>query len=259
MPGFTAAGDQPYQIWMTHTPQGTINDNAPKVDRDQNELVAYSGDAISIYTHCGTHIDALNHFGYYGKIFNNFTAHQHLGSRHWQVAGVDKHPPVIARGLLLDVPALLGVGMLPASYGISPDELAACLHRQQLAPQLGDVILIRTGRMRAWPDPHAYGDNGPGITLDAARYLAHHGAILIGADTLSLEQIPAVPPNSGPANWNIVHCYLLGEAGIPILENANLEELAANHIHEFAFIAAPIRLRGATGAPVRPVAVAVNR
>ena len=61
------------------------------VGLDANRLVSYSGDAVSMYTHTGTHVDSLNHFGYHGRIFNNFSAQDHLGSRHWQVAGADKH------------------------------------------------------------------------------------------------------------------------------------------------------------------------
>ena len=71
MPGWFGAGDQPYQIWMTHTPPGEKVRN-PCIRTEANELVAYSGDAISMYTHCGTHIDTLNHFGYNGRIFNDF-------------------------------------------------------------------------------------------------------------------------------------------------------------------------------------------
>ena len=73
MPGWFGAGDQPYQIWMTHTPRGEIAANSMGVSLEANQLVAYSGDGISMYTHCGTHIDTFNHFGYNGKIFNDFT------------------------------------------------------------------------------------------------------------------------------------------------------------------------------------------
>ena len=107
MPGWFGAEDQPYQIWMTHTPAGEAVDNVARVGREAGDLVSYSGDAISMYTHTGTHIDALNHFGYNGKIFNGFSAADHLGSRAWRKSGADKHPPIIARGVMLDVVAPL--------------------------------------------------------------------------------------------------------------------------------------------------------
>src|SRR5437899_6517291 len=83
----------------------------------------YSGDAISMYTHCGTHIDTLNHFGYNGVIWNGYKASEHLGARHWNVCGADKFPPIIARGVMLDIAGLKGVDTLPPSYGIGADDI----------------------------------------------------------------------------------------------------------------------------------------
>ncbi|MDQ0394382.1 cyclase family protein [Labrys monachus] len=250
MPGWFGAGDQPYQIWMTHTPAGEVVANTMGVSLEANMLVGYSGDSISMYTHCGTHIDTFNHFGYRGKIFNEFTEKEHLGSRAWDRCGAEKHPPIFARGVLLDVAALHGVSVLPPSHAIGEDDIKACLKRQDLALRPGDVVLLRTGQMTLWPDM-AFVRNTPGLNRQGAEFLAKHGAIMIGADNLTLEQTPAAEP----LNFFPVHTYLLAEAGIPILEMANLEELAAEGVHEFAFFGACIKLRGATGAPMRPVAM----
>ena len=253
MPGWFGAGDQPYQIWMTHTPQGEIVDNSMGVSLEANQLVAYSGDGISMYTHCGTHIDTLNHFGYHGEIFNGFSASEHLGSRAWQKCGPEKHPPILARGILLDVAALHGVDTLPPSHPIGAADLAGCLKHQGLELRRGDVVLIRTGQMKIWPDM-AFVRNTPGLDRAGAEFLARGGAIMIGADNLTLEQTPS----AHPLNFFPVHTYLLAEAGVPILEMAWLEELAADRLHEFAFFGACIKLRGATGAPMRPVAMPLS-
>ncbi|WP_334174562.1 cyclase family protein [Pseudoxanthobacter sp.] len=254
MPGWFGAGDQPYQIWMTHTPAGEIVDDSMKKGLEANTLVAYSGDGISMYTHCGTHIDTLNHFGYNGHIFNEFSAKEHLGSRHWNVAGPEHHPPVLARGVLLDVAALHNVDVLPPSHPVGADDLSGCLKRQNISLRLGDVVLIRTGQMRLWPDM-AFVANTPGLNREGAEFLAGHGAIMVGADNLTVEQTPA----PDPVNFFPVHTYLLAEAGVPLLEMAYLEELAAERIYEFAFFGACIKLRGATGAPMRPVAMPLTR
>lgn len=250
MPGWRGAGDQTFQMWMTHTPRGTVVDNVMHVDDEQNSLVGYSGDAISMYTHSGTHVDALNHFGYHGQIFNGYDEGRHLGSRGWTRAGADKHPPIVSRGILLDIPAALGLDRLPASYGIGEAELREALRRQGLEVRVGDVVLIRTGQMQSWPDHDAYSLNGPGVDLGGARFLARQGAAMLGTDTLSFEQIPS----ADPTNWNAVHCYLLGEAGVPILEVANLEELARDGVDRFAFVGACLKIAGATGSPIRPLA-----
>ena len=220
-----------------------------------NDLVSYSGDAMSMYTHCGTHIDALNHFGYHGTIFNGFKAADHIGSRNWDVAGTDKQPPIVARGVLLDVAGMHGVDILPPSYGIGSEDLKNCLDHQATELRPGDVVMVRTGRMRAWPDIDGYMTNPPGLNRDGAEALARAGAIVVGSDTFCLEQMPAADPE----NWQVVHTYLLAEAGVPIMEIVNLEEIAAEKLYEFVFFGAGLRLRGATGAPMRPVAMPIRR
>lgn len=253
MPGWFGAGDQPYQIWMTHTPQGEIVANTMNASPEANQLVAYSGDAISMYTHCGTHIDTFNHFGYNGEIFNGFTAKDHLGGRAWQKCGPEKHPPIFARGVLLDIAALHGVDTLAPSHAIGKDDIEACLKKQGTALKQGDVVLLRTGQMLLWPDM-AFTKNSPGLNREGAEYLAKNGAIMIGADNLTLEQTPS----AHELNFFPVHTYLLAEAGVPILEMAQLEEIAAHRLYEFAFFGACIKLRGATGAPMRPVVMPLS-
>ena len=116
---------------MTHTPAGEKITNSVGVAPELNDLVSYSSDAVSMYTHCGTRIDALNHFGYHGVIFNGYKAADHIGSRHWDVAGVNKQPPIVARGVLLDVAGLHGVDILPPSYGIGSEDLKKCLQHRK--------------------------------------------------------------------------------------------------------------------------------
>ncbi|MGC0417718.1 cyclase family protein [Embleya sp. AB8] len=248
MPSWQMVGDPAYQIWMTHTPHGTVNDGLPGISKEMTEYIGYSGDSILMYTHTGTHIDTLNHYGYNGRIYNNFNEREHLGSRHWQVSGADKMPPIVARGVLLDFARLRGVDMLPDRYGITPDDVDECLAAQGVDIGLGDVVLVRTGRMREWPDHVAWGDNPPGVTRAAAVHLVEKGAMIIGSDTICVEQGPATDDD----NYTPVHTYLLAEAGAPLIEALNLEELAEARVYEFAFFAACLRLRGATGSPLRP-------
>lgn len=255
MPTWTAGGEPPFQIWMTHTPRGSVVDDPIGVGAQQNELVAWSADPVSMFTHCGTHVDTLNHFGYHGRIWNGFRADEHLGSQHWRVAGADKLPPMIARGVLIDVPAALGVDVLPDSYGIGERDLQEALARQETELQVGDVVLVRTGRGSCWPDPGRYLPREPGLNRDGARFLAEAGAATIGADNIAVEQLPAADPE----NWMTVHTYLLAEAGIPMIEVVDLEAVAAEQLYEFAFIGACLRLRGATAGPMRPLAFPLRR
>jgi kynurenine formamidase len=248
MPSWTAGGDPPYQLWMTHTPGGELANGRRGLSPTSDHMV-YTSDAFSMFTHCGTHIDTLNHYGYDGQIWNCYSMAQDLGSRSWHVCGAEKHPPIFARGVLIDVARALGVDMLPDSHGIGADDLRAALDRQGTKLLPGDVVLVRTGRMTVWPEFDAYLINEPGLNLEGARFLAEAGAMVIGGDNVGLEQLPSAVPD----DWIPVHSYLLAESGVPIMEVVNCEELSEAELYEFAFFAATIPLRGATGAPLRPV------
>ncbi len=252
MPSWQAAGDPHYRIWMTHTPHGTLVDDPLNTGARMNEHVSYTGAAISMYTHMGTHIDGLAHFGLNGEIYNGFSARDHLGDRGWQVAGVETMPPIIARGVLIDVAASKGLEMLADGYRVSRADLVEALKRQQIELRRGDVALIRTGRMHLYEDTAAFMANPPGLGLEAARFLVEErGAMLVGADNLSFEAFPS----ELESDYVPVHTYLLAQQGAPIIELAWLEDLARDAVYEFAFVAGPLKLRGADAAPLRPIAM----
>lgn len=252
MPSFHSLGDPPYQYWLTHTPHGTVVDNPNGLGRAMNEKVSYTGDAISMYTHMGTHIDALNHFGLNGKIWNGFTPEEHLGDKGWKKTGAETIPPVVARGVLIDVAAYKGVKTLDNNYRVNAADLQGALKRQGVNLQRGDVVLIRTGQARHYAHAEKYLHDYPGINLEAVRWLVEEKEImLLGADNLSFE---AFPPERED-NWVPVHTYLLAEKGVMFIEQMYLEELAADGVYEFAFIGASLRLKGASGSPMRPLAI----
>jgi len=255
MPSWQAAGDPHYRMWMTHTPHGTVIDDPLHVGTTMNEHVSYTGAAISMYTHMGTHIDALVHFGLDGKIWNNFKAEEHLGDRGWQVAGAEKIPPLVARGVLIDVAAAKGFDMLPDGYRVTRDDLVATLKKQNTRLHEGDVVLIRTGRMKVYEDTQAYMANPPGLGLAAARFLVEEsGAMVVGADNLSFESFPS----ELETDYVPVHTYLLAEQGAPIMELVYLEELSRDKVYEFAFVGGSLKLRGSDAAPIRPIAIPVK-
>jgi kynurenine formamidase len=238
-------GDPPYHIWMTHTPSGIKVEKLSPAGGPP-DLALYD-DAFTMSTHSGTHFDSLNHVGYGDRIFNGFEATRYLGNKGWTKAGADKIPPLITRGILLDVPATKGVTMLPDAYEITTADIQQTLSKQGVNLQPGDAVLIRTGRMTVWPDAKQFVPNEPGITRDSAAWLIDHGAVLLGADTMGVEKFPMAKES--------VHAYAFAERGVCLLELAWLEDLAKDKVYEFAFIAAPLKLRGATGAPARPLAL----
>jgi kynurenine formamidase len=179
--------------------------------------------------------------------------HAQRGGR-FAALGIESVAPFVCRGLLLDVAALHGVDVLPGGTSIGADELEAAAERAGVRPQAGDAVLVRTGWARLWDDPEAFvgHDSGvPGPGEEAAAWLAGHGIRATGADTIAYE---ALAPGAGHARLP-VHRLLLVERGIHIVETLNLEALAADGVAEFLFLAAPLRLVGATGSPLRPLAL----
>lgn len=242
-----AWGDPSYQIWMTHAP----------ARGDAKQRLSHSGDGVFMYTHTGTHIDTLNHFGLNGKIWNQVSADDALGVRGWSKSGADKYPPIVARGVLIDVARSKNVAHLPASYSVTVADLQEALKKQRTALRPGDVVLIRTGLMTLWPDGSKYRlADQAGLSLEAAQWLVEgQKAMLIGADNFGVESFPS----KDPANFAPVHSYLLVEQGVSLLEVLWLEELATDRVYEFLFIASPLKMRGATGSPIRPLAIPIRR
>ena len=113
----------------------------------------------------------------------------------------------------------------------------------------GDVVLLRTGHIRHWPGPDYYRQKGgiPGINLEGARWLSERGVFMVGSDNYCVEVQPA------PAAP--VHIHMLVEKGIHLLEVAVLEELSRTKTTEFLFVCLPLKIRGGTGSPTRPVAI----
>ncbi|TWP32055.1 cyclase family protein [Leekyejoonella antrihumi] len=251
MPSFQAAGDPSYQLFMSHSPDGTVVDNMNGAGERVNRHVCYSGDVVFMYTHTGTHIDSLSHFGVDGHIYNGFSVEENLGTRGWTKGGAEVIPPIITRGVLLDVAKTRGVECLPDSYAITVDDCTKALSEAGLGLRAGDVAMVRTGRMSFWPDGSKVLGNPPGLSLEAARWLTSQDISAIAADQECVE----VGPSQHEDNWLPGHCHFLAEAGVPMIELVNLEELSRDGVAEFCLIAAPIRLRGASGAPLRPIAL----
>jgi kynurenine formamidase len=166
--------------------------------------------------------------------------------------GVENVGALFTRGVLIDVAALKGVAMLPDTYEITVADLQAALKRQQLTLQPGDAVLVHTGWGRLWGKENArYMKANPGLGAAAAEWLAKQDPILLGADTAPIN----VTPNPDEKVSNPVHQIMLVNYGIHLLENLRLDELAAARVNEFALIVQPLKLVGASGSTVAPIAV----
>lgn len=213
-----------------------------------NEIIVTGG-------HVGTHIDALAHVSHDGLLHGGARADDVQRGGRMSTLGAEHIPPMLTRGVLLDVAA--DAGVLPPGYGVTADDLRAAALRAGVEVRSGDVVLVRTGWARHFDDAATYlgQDSGvPGVTEDAARWLAERGVLATGTDTTAYEQIP---PGAGHRVLP-VHRILLVENGIYIIEHLNLEQAAAEGLTEFTFVLAPLRIVGGTGSPVRPLAAVAS-
>lgn len=218
--------------------------------------VSSSADSIAFGGHVGTHIDALCHFSCDGMLHGGVEANTVQNhSSGFSKLGVDTIAPILRRGVLLDIAGQMNLDALPADFAITPEHLDAALKAAKTTIQPGDVVLLRTGWARYFSNTPRYltggqghAVTGPGPEIDAARWLSERGVFAAGSDTIAFEKVPAA---SMP-----VHVHLLVESGIHIVEALNLEDLSRDRIYEFVFIAAPLKIRGGTGSPMRPLALA---
>jgi kynurenine formamidase len=199
----------------------------------------------------GTQFDGFSHQGIGNGFYNCFTLDVATRTGFTKL-GIEKVGAIVTRGVLLDVAALKGVAVLPDSYEITVKDLEDALARQSLTLQPGDAVIINTGWGTLWGKDNArYIKTDPGIGVGAATWLATKSPILVGSDNWSVE----VNPNPDPAIGSPVHQILLAVNGIHMLESLKLDELAAKRVYEFAFILQPLKLKGATGSTVAPIAI----
>jgi kynurenine formamidase len=209
-------------------------------------------DRLEMTTHVGTHIDALGHFSSGDKLYNGNCAEEVVSSWGLEKLGIEHAPPMISRGIMLDVAGFDGGPFLEPGRVVTPDDLQRACDNAGVKIESGDIVMIRTGWGRFFGvDNPRYLHGEPGIDVPAAHWLTDREVVAIGTDNMAVE----VLPNPDKTQSLPVHQYTLAEAGTYLIENLALEELARDRVHEFCFILLATKYRGATGCPVRPIAV----
>ncbi|MEI5674406.1 MULTISPECIES: cyclase family protein [unclassified Nocardioides] len=217
-----------------------------------------ANDMITTGTHVGTHIDALAHVSFQGKMHGGVDAVAAGVGGKYEELGVHTIEPMVRRGVLLDVAGHLGVDCCEGGYEITVADLEATAERQGVTVGAGDVVLIRSGWGSRFAEgaPYVGGPSGvPGVGEAGATWLAERSVHAAGADTIAFERLA---PGGGHALLP-AHRVLLVEHGIYIVEALDLEGLAAAGWGEFTFVLVPLNIFGATGSPVRPLALRAAR
>ena len=200
----------------------------------------------------GTQFDGFAHQTIENSLYNCFKLDEITTRTGFTKLGIENVGALVTRGVLIDVAALKGVDLLADNYEITVADLQQALQRQNLALQPGDAVIIHTGWGKLWGKENArYMKGCPGIGVAAAEWLVRQDPMLVGADNFPVE----VSPNPDSQISAPVHQIMLVINGIHLLENLKLDELAAKRVHEFAFAMQPLKLKGATGSTVAPIAI----
>jgi kynurenine formamidase len=234
----------------------------------------------------GTQMDALGHFAVLPEAWDGKGEFPSAGAAYYggfkqsdvkpapdsplKKLGIDKVPPIVTSAVLLDAKAHLGRGsaMQPGQQ-VTAQDIEAMLAAQGLAGRglvPGDVLYIYTGWGDNWKDPDTekfYYTKGPGLSYDAAKYIEGKAVVLVALDNPFTDPVAegflegkAPPPAGAPAGLPFaIHHHNLSQAGIHNIQNANLAALAADKVWLSCTIILPLRMQGAAGSPVRPVAI----
>ena len=233
------------RVFELHTKRTVMNPGINR--RGSNEEIVFSE-----IGQVGTQFDGFAHQTIGDSLYNCNKLDDIQTRNGFKRLGVEHVGALMTRGVLIDVAALKGVEMLPDTYEVTVDDMQRALQRQKISLQPGDAVIINTGWGRLWnKDNDRYSKTNPGLSVAGAEWLARQNPMLVGADVGPIN----VTPNPDPQVNNPVHQIMLVINGIHLLENLKLDELAQKQVYEFAFVIQPLKLQGATGSTVAPIAV----
>ena len=222
--------------------------------KDQFPNATYNDDVFQGWFGIGPQIDGLGHIGDPDAVFYNcFDGKEISQITGLTNLGIEKIPPIVARGLLINIAAVKKVDHLKAGETFDLRDVKKALRAQNISVESGDVVIFHTGWTQHKYDsnPQEWGLGAPGITPEVASYLAEKEVVAVGADTWSLDVVPPIKANEPYPG----HGILIQENGIYILETMNTGELADDNVSEFLFVLGPAKVRGAVQMIINPIAI----
>jgi kynurenine formamidase len=215
----------------------------------------YNDDIFMGWLGIGPQIDGLGHIGIDHVYYNGHKDSDFAKADGLTKLGIEKLPPIVTRGVLLDMAAYYGVDLVKEGTPYTKEDIIGAARKQGVEIREGDVVLFHSGWLNLLDEPNRdakrYVSTEPGLGKSGAEYLAEIGVVAVGADTWGLE---AVPFEDGVGVFEI-HQILLPKNGIFILENMDTRELAKDQAYEFMFVLGPTRMRGAVQMMINPTAI----
>ena len=221
-------------------------------ERGAKNLPGAASERVEINTHSGTHIDALGHWSNCNQNYGGLDARENYTERGLAHLGLEHIPPIVARGVLIDVAGLSGTEMLESGAVVTVQQIQRFLKDHGLRLAKGDVVLLYTGWSKLWHQRDLrYCMSEPGPGRQTAEWLADQEIVALGTDTMAVD----VDPPEDPAYPRVVHQVMLVERGVHLIENLYLDELVRDKVYEFLFMLATPKLKGGTAFPVEPIAI----
>lgn len=209
-------------------------------------------DIISGWIGVGSQIDGLGHAATNGIFYNGHKAKDFAKVDGVTMFGIEDLPPIVARGVLLDMARCMGKDMLAEGTAYTREDIMACEKKQGTTIRKGDVVLFHSGWMNILEsDPERFGKAEPGVGITGAEYLVEKDVLAVGADTWGVEAIPFEDPE---VKYK-VHQILINYHGIYIFENMYTNDLAADEGYEFMFVLGPARMTGTVQGIINPIAI----
>ncbi len=241
---------QPYVINTSSTSRNGIKRRAALGATNE---VGSNLERIEMTVHVGTHIDALGHFSRGDQLYGGHSADEVVGDWGLEKLGIEQAPAFITRGVCVDVSGLDGGDYLEAGRAVGRDDVERALEATGVEPMAGDVFCLHTGWGRFFMKDNAkYVAGEPGLDLAAAEWLTARDVVAIGVDNMAVEVLPGT---EHPDVMMPVHQHCLVDAGVYLIENLVMDPLVRDGVTTFCFIMLPVKFKGATGSPVRPVAL----
>lgn len=214
--------------------------------------MSYVDDMISGWLGVGTQLDTFAHLGIDYTFYNGNKAQDFVKTTGVTKLGVEGVPPMVTRGVLVDLAKFRNKPRLDGGELVTADELRQAMQQQNVRVTPGDVVVLHTGWLSMLAEnPKRFGDEEPGIDGAGAEFLASLQPCAVGADTWGVEAVPFKDPN---VLWR-GHQVLLAQNGIHIIETLDTAQLVRDGVTEFMFVLGQPRYKGAVQAIINPIAI----
>ncbi|WP_421407567.1 cyclase family protein [Agrobacterium tumefaciens] len=211
----------------------------------------FNDELVNGWTGVGTQLNGIGHIGIDYVYYNGNKAADFVTVEGVTKLGIEKVPPMVTRGVVLDMVEYYGRAIVPKDTEFTVADIKAVLEKQGTTLRTGDVVLFNTGWLELiGKDDKTFLEVEPGIGMEAAEWLADHNIVAFGGDTWASEIYPAKDGQEFPVNQ-----FMLAKNGIYNLELIDTRPLVRERVFEFLFVLGQPLYKGSTQVNINPVAI----